>query len=867
MVGPARSAVTTPDDPGGGVPAPGSQAALPRRPETPQAGLDSAAVAERTAAGQTNATSIRTSRTALEIVRANVFTFFNGLLAGLWVVAVLTGRWQNATFGGVVVANATMGIVQELRAKRTLDRLAVLNAPRARVVRDGAEVEVPVAEVVLDDLLLLAAGDQVPADGVVLASSGLAVDESLLTGEAEAVAKEGGDEVWSGSIVVAGRARVQAVAVGDSSYATRLATEARRFTITFSELVASTNRLLRWIAIVLLVVGPAVLWSQFRTDENAGWREAVTGTVAALVGMIPEGLVLLTTLAFMVATVTLARRQVLVQELPAVEGLARVDVVCLDKTGTLTYGDVRFDRLVPLDGAAAQVPDIDVREALGLLAGSDTANATAAALAAAFPQAGPAAVDRVPFSSARKWSAVRTPAGTTWVLGAPEMVLPTPAPGAPRAARARSDALAAEGRRILLLACSPRPPVVLDGDARLPGELEPVTLVVLAERIRDDAAEVLGYFTEQQVALKVISGDNPRTVGVVAASVGVPGVAGAADAVDARTLPEDPDALAAAMETHSVFGRVTPHQKRAMVTALQRRGHVVAMTGDGVNDALALKDADIGVAMGNGAPATRAVAQLVLLDGRFAHLPAAVAEGRRVIANIERAANLFLVKNVYSVVLALVTVVTLSAYPLEPIQLTLISTVTIGVPGFFLALGPNRRRYVPGFLARVLRFSLPAGVLTGAAAYAGYATTRALDPGTGVAAARTTATVVVLMVALWTLVILARPLAAWKLVLVGAMAGIVALVLLVPELGKGIVLLEVTPAVLLTAAPIGVAGAVLVEVAERLTSAVADRRARSTALHGTASHSTAPQSASTTSDSPGTPTATSAGPPDRGRTR
>jgi cation-transporting ATPase E len=773
-------------------------------------------VAERVGAGLTNATSARTSRTVLEIVRTNVFTIFNGLLAALWVVAVLSGRWQNATFGGVVIANAAIGILQEVRAKRTLDRLAVLNAPRARVVREDRDREIAIGEVVLDDVLLLAAGDQVPADGVVLSSDGLAVDESLLTGEAEAVAKKTGDAVWSGSIVVAGSARVQAAAVGDSAYAARLATEARRFMITFSELVASTNRLLRWIAIMLLVVGPAVLWSQFRTAENAGWREAVTGTVAALVGMIPEGLVLLTTLAFMVAALSLARRQVLVQELPAVEGLARVDVVCLDKTGTLTYGDVRFDRLVPLDGGPAE--DADVRAALGMLAAADASNATAAALGVAFPPLDGSPPTTVPFSSARKWSAVRTPAGTTWVLGAPEMVLPVPIPGAVGAARARSDVLAAEGRRVLLLACSQQEPGVAAGEPVLPPDLVPVTLVVLAERIREDATEVLGYFTEQQVALKVISGDNPRTVGVVAATVGIPGVTGSVDAVDARTLPDDPDALAEAMETHSVFGRVSPHQKRAMVAALQRRGHVVAMTGDGVNDALALKDADVGVAMGNGSPATRAVAQLVLLDGRFAHLPAAVAEGRRVIANIERAANLFLVKNVYSVVMALITVFTLTAYPLEPIQLTLISTVTIGVPAFFLALGPNRRRYVPGFLRRVLWFSVPAGVITGAAAYGGYAAARTFDPETGVAGARTASTVVVLIVALWTLVILARPLVAWKLALIGTMTGVVVLVLLIPALGSAIFLLEVTPRVLMTAVPLGAVAALLVELVERRAS-------------------------------------------------
>jgi cation-transporting P-type ATPase E len=807
--------------------------------ETSPSGLTAAEVAQRTASGLTNASTVRTSRTVLEIVRANVFTFFNGLLAALWVVAVASGRWQNALFGGVVVANAVIGIVQELRAKRTLDRLAVLNAPRARVVRDGVERDVAVAEVVLDDLLGIMAGDQVPADGVVRTSGGLAVDESLLTGEAEPAAKAVGDPVWSGSIVVAGRGRVQATAVGDDAYAARLVTEARRFTTTFSELIADTNRLLRWIAVMLVVVGPLVLWSQFRSAENVGWRDAVTGTVAALVGMVPEGLVLLTTVAFMVATLTLARRQTLVQELPAVEGLARVDVVCLDKTGTLTHGDVRFDRLELLADPAG-AGEADVRNALGMLAAVDTANATAAALAAAFASSSELTpVQVVPFSSARKWSAARTAGGVTWVLGAPEMVLPDPVPGGPTSARGRADALAAEGRRVLLLACSGRPPVVDGDDAYLPGELMPVALVVMAERIREDAAEVLGYFTDQGVALKVISGDNPRTVGAVAAAVGVPGVAGAADAVDARTLPSDEDELAAAMEHASVFGRVTPYQKRAMVRALQRGGHVVAMTGDGVNDALALKDADVGVAMGNGSPATRAVAQLVLLDGRFAHLPDAVAEGRRVIANIERAANLFLVKSIYALVLALITVVTAVAYPLAPIQLTLISAVTIGIPGFFLALGPNRRRYLPGFLARVLRFSVPTGVVTGAAAYAGYAVTRWLDEGAGVAGARTTATLVVLIVALWTLVILARPVMAWKVALIAAMAGMAVVVLAVPPLAEGVVLLELSPRALLISATVGVPAALFVELAGRFSarSSAGQRRV------GPARHGTEPSSA------------------------
>ncbi len=781
-------------------------------PSTAAEGLTEAEVAERVAAGLTNATTLRTSRTTGEILRANVFTVFNGLLVTLFVVVLLTGRWQNALFGGVVVANAAIGIVQELRAKRTLDRLAVVIAPRARVVREGVERELPVADVVLDDLLGIVSGDQVPADGLVTESTGLAVDESLLTGEAEPVVKLPGDPVSAGSFVVAGRGRMRTTAVGESTYAARLSTEARRFTTTRSELVAGTDRLLRWIAVGLVVVGPLVLWSQFQTHDNPGWREAVTGTVAALVGMVPEGLVLLTTLAFLLATVTLARRQTLVQELPAVEGLARVDVVCLDKTGTLTHGDVRFDRMVPLGDR----PDGEVPAALGTIAGADPANATAAALSAAFPAPGDPPVDTVPFSSARKWSAVRT-ADRTWVLGAPEMVLPSPAGPDQTAARTRADELAAEGRRVLLLACAAGAPDTADGDARLPEGLRPAALVVLAERLREDAADVLRYFTEEGVALKVLSGDNPRTVGAVAAAVGVPGVAGAADAVDARTLPEDPDRLADVLGTASAFGRVTPHQKRAMVAALQRRGHVVAMTGDGVNDALALKDADIGVAMGNGSAATRAVAQLVLLDGRFAHLPHAVAEGRRVIANIERAANLFLVKNIYALVLALISVATLRAYPLAPIQLTLISTLTIGVPGFFLALAPNRRRYVPGFLGRVLRFSVPTGLITGIAAYAGYVAARWFASDTGVEGARTTATVVVLAVGLWTVGVLARPLVAWKLGLVVALAGAAVLVLVVPALAEGVFLLEVTPRVLLLAVVPAAAGALLVEVAYRVS--------------------------------------------------
>ena len=783
---------------------------------TPATGLTAAQVADRVAAGRTNAVEVRTSRTIGEIVRTNVFTVFNGLLTALFVCILLTGRWQNGLFGLVIVANSAIGIFQEVRAKRTLDRLAVLNAPRARVVRDGSVTEVEVGDVVADDLLELRSGDQVLADGVVHESDGLEIDESLLTGESDPVGKEPSDDVRSGSIVVAGQGRFQATAVGADAYATKLAAEARRFTLAHSELRAGTNTLLRWISLIMLVVGPFLLWSQFRTADNETWQDAVTGTVAALVGMVPEGLVLLTSLAFIVATMTLARKQTLVQELPAVEGLARVDVVCLDKTGTLTQGDIVYDHVRLLGNAEGE----DIRQALALSAAGPDANATSQALQEEFADPAWRRTGSVPFSSARKWSAVGAAGHGTWVLGGPELVLPQPTDSVGRDARTTADDLAAQGRRVLLLANSP---TALQGEndeesggpAELPTDLRPAALVVLTERVRDDAADTMRYFTEQGVALKVISGDNPRTVGAVAVQVGVPGVTSAADAVDARQLPEDVSDLAGVLEKRSAFGRVTPQQKREVVGALQSTGHVVAMTGDGVNDALALKDADIGVAMGNGLLATRAVAQLVLLDGKFSHLPDVVAEGRRVIANIERAANLFLVKNIYSLVLALITGITLAAYPLAPIQLTLISTLTIGVPGFVLALGPNKRRYVPGFLRRVLRFAIPTGIVTGVVAYLGYWLTRLLDPSAGVAGGRTTATITVLIVSLWVLVVLARPLAGWKLLLVAGIAGIVAVIIAVPALATDIFLLYPTPMRLGIAAALGAAGAIMVELSYR----------------------------------------------------
>ena len=725
---------------------------------TPPAGLTSVQVAERRSRGLTNAGGERTSRSVAEILRANILTRFNLILGVLLAVILVWGEWKDALFGVVLVTNALIGIGQELRAKRTLDRLAVLSAPRVRVIRDGAPVEIAIDELVAGDLVDLRAGDQLVADGVVRDSVSLQADESLLTGESEPVDKRAGDRLLSGSFVVAGSGGYQATGVGAEAYARKLAAQARRFTLVRSELIAGINQILRYVTWALPPVAVLLIVSQLQTHETR--REAATSTVAALVGMVPQGLVLLTSIAFGAAAVTLARRRVLVQQLPAVEGLARVDVVCLDKTGTLTDGTIAFDSLIRLDDQAP------AEAALGALADDENGNATLAAIGQAFPPPqGWARQDGVPFSSVRKWSAASYAGQGAWVLGAPEMVLP----GSPDGLLTRAADLAASGRRVLALAHADGP---LNGQALPPG-LRAVAFITLAEQLRSDAPQTIAYFAAQGVALKVISGDSPHTVSAVAARAGVPG---AGDPVDARDLPEDPGALGALLEERSVIGRVSPHHKESMVRALQAHGHTVAMTGDGVNDVLALKLADIGIAMGSGAPATKAVAELVLLDNRFATLPGVVAEGRRVTANIERVANLFITKTVWATLLAVAAGVALMPYPFLPRHLTIIDFLAIGVPGFFLALAPNRRRYVPGFVGRVLRFAVPAGLIVAAATFSVYALAEAR--GLPLAQQRTAATLVMLILSLCVLALLAMPLT-WRRIALLA-AALAAFVLLFP---------------------------------------------------------------------------------------
>ena len=728
-------------------------------------GLSAAEVAERVAAGRVNDVPAAPTRTVAQIVRANVFTRFNALLGGMLAIILTVGPVQDALFGFVLVANALIGIVQELRAKRTLDRLTVLTAPKARVVREGREDEVGIGEVVLDDVLALRAGDQVVVDGEVVQVAGLEVDESLITGEADPMVKAAGDEVLSGSFVAAGSGAYRATRVGREAYAVSLAQEARRFTLTHSELRSAINTILTVVTFAIVPTAILLFVSQLRNHDSVA--AALSASVAGTVAMVPEGLVLLTSLAFAVGVLRLAKDRVLVQELPAVEGLARIDVLCIDKTGTLTEG-----RLV-VEGVEVLDPSLPHEAALAALVAADPhPNATLAAIGEGFadPPGNWATGDVTPFSSARKWSAASFGPDGTWVLGAPDVVLPKAGDDAD--IREQAEAAAAKGSRVVLLA---RTDSGLTGEDLPPG-LRPAALVILGDRPRADAEETLRYFAEQNVTVKVISGDHPRTVAAIAARLGLPG---ADDPVDARTMTEDPAEQADLLESHAIFGRVTPRQKRDMVHALQSRGHVVAMTGDGVNDVLALKDADIGVAMGSGSAATRSVAQLVLLDSNFDALPPVVAEGRRVLGNIERTSGLYLTKTVYAMLISLAVGVLGLVFPFLPRHLTLVGAITIGIPSFFLALAPNAERARPGFLRRVARFAIPAGTLAAVATFLAY---RLVDQqrGSTLGDARTTAVMVLTFIGLLVLTIVASPLTPRRLMLIWSMAGLFLLALVVP---------------------------------------------------------------------------------------
>jgi len=748
-------------------------------------GLGPEEVRARVAVGQVNTAAPTPGRSIGQIVRANVLTRFNAILGSLFAVVVVVGPFQDGLFGVVLVTNTAIGIAQELRAKRTLDHLAILTAPRARVVRQGPPTELPVEEIVLDDILELGPGDQVPVDAVVLRSDGLELDESLLSGEAEPVVKKNGDDVLSASFVVAGTGRVRATGVADAAYASGLEAVARRFSLIHSELQSGTNQILRMVTWVMVPAGGALVASQlWRSHQTLG--DALRGSVAGVAAMVPEGLVLLTSVAFAAGVVRLARKRVLVQELAAIEGLARVDILCIDKTGTLTKPGMHLESIEILSD---QDPDV-VEQIIGTIAASDPApNGTMRALAEqGRSTADWTVVDRVPFSSSRKWSGVTFTGHGTWILGAPDMIATTLEPDALTSLRRHQS----EGHRILLLAAAPE----AIEDASLPVELEPSAFLVLSEQLRPDAATTIGYLLDQGIAVKVLSGDAPETVASIAARVGVPMTG---DACDASRLPDDDTALGAALEETNIFGRVRPDQKVAAVKALQARGHVVAMVGDGVNDVQALKQADLGIAMGSGSQSSRSVARVVLLDSSFAAVPHILGEGRRVIANIERVANLFVTKTVYATLLAVVVAISAVPFPFFPRHLTIVSTLTIGVPGFLLALAPGAPRSSPGFTSRILAFTVPVGVVAGTATFVSYAIARAAG-GTTVTQARTLAMLVVFGFGLWVLLLVARPLNALRIGLVVAMAAGLVLLFAFP-LPRRIFSLAVPPA------PVALAGA------------------------------------------------------------
>jgi cation-transporting ATPase E len=732
-------------------------------------GLTSKQVAERLALGQGNAVSLGSSRSLAQITRANVFTLFNAVVGGAFLLMLVLGEFKDALFGIIVILNIAIGVVQELRTKFTLDRLSLLSQSPSRVIRNSEVVSVEPAQIVLGDLLTLKAGDTIAADAVVIESDGLEVDESLMTGESVEVLKKNADALMAGTSVMAGAALAQVTGVGDSTNAAKMAADARRFSLVASELRESLAKVVRWISWLLL---PIVLLSFFgQLRALGGWNQAVAdgtlnqavvGSVAALISLVPQGLVLLTSLALSLGAIRLARKNVLAQELAAVEGLARVDVVCFDKTGTLTDGKIEFDRAAFFD----ESQKANCHSALATFAADPNANATASALGAQFNTGALAPKSRLEFSSARKWSAFETET-ETWILGAPEFVIQSQPEKLHEA-----EIAAATGHRVLALA---RTSSKLIND-ELPEGIEPMALLHFTEQLRSDAQETLAFFAAQEVDIYVISGDSPNTVAHTATRAGLQDVG---EPIDASAFRDDPAGLLNALSKGRVIGRVHPEQKKLLVEHLQSLGHVVAMIGDGVNDCLALKQADLGIAMGSGASATKAVANLVILDEKFSSIPLVLAEGRRVVANIERVSKLFLTKTVWALAISIAFGVLLWSFPYLPRQLTALDAFAIGIPAFLLALLPSQARHQPGFLRRTLVFVIPAGL---SAAFALIALNLATQSNPTVTDAQAhTATILLLSItSLWVLALQSSPFTKIRAAILLSMLAIATAVFTVP---------------------------------------------------------------------------------------
>ncbi len=668
------------------------------------AGLTADEVASRIAAGEVNVDTGVKTRSLRTIARENVCTLFNGMNVLLAAFVLFTGSLKNALFIVIIICNTIIGIVQEIRSKRTTDKLSIVASSKATAVRDGAHVEVPIDELVRDDVIILSRGDQVPADSVVL-SGECSANESLLTGESDLIKKRPGDELMSGSFVNAGTVHAQVAHVGAENYAAKISAEAKQHKAVNSEIMNTLNGVIKYVSFFIPPIG-ILLFAREYFISGTDLDSAILSTVSALVGMIPEGLILLTSTVLAVAVMRLAKSQVLVQQLYCIETLARVDVLCLDKTGTITTGDMEVAWVKPVAGdaggdAAGATAEAD-RALASIAAADDSPNETARAIIAHYEGSGvatQACARTIPFSSDKKWSGAALADGSAYVMGAAQFILKD----AYEQVREQAEALASEARLLLVARVEG-----FDAEGDIIGAPAPVGFIGIRDQIRSTAAETIGYFKEQGVRVMVISGDDPRTVSGIAAKVGVEG---AENFVDATTLASEAD-LEAALESASVFGRVKPEQKKAFVTALQKAGHTVAMTGDGVNDTLALKASDCGVAMAAGSDAARNVAHLVLVDNDFAGMPKVVAEGRRSINNLQRSASLFLVKTLLSITGAIVFLFAPWQYPFQPIQITLISAFAIGIPSFVLALEPNHDRVKGHFLENVIVRSIPGAATT-----------------------------------------------------------------------------------------------------------------------------------------------------------
>ncbi len=656
-------------------------------------GLTQEQVRQQTEAGNVNINENPNTRTYKQIILENTLTFFNFINMVLLVLVLMVGSYKNAAFVMIIVINTVIGIIQEIRAKKILDKLAILTASKSTVIRDGQEAEISTEELVLGDTMLLKAGDQIPADAVVQEGS-LEVNESLLTGEADTLVKNSGDDLFSGSFVTAGQAYCQVVHVGKENYASKITGEAKEFRRHHSELRDALNKILKVISVIILPLGIALFYKQFYWADNS-FRDSVVSTVAAMLGMIPEGLVLLTSVALTLGTMRLAQKKTLVQELFCIETLARVDTLCLDKTGTITEGTMCVEQVVELDS------EKNITHVMGNLMGIlEDNNATFQALRSYFPARREFTLDHaIPFSSERKYSGGCFETEGTYLIGAVQFLFPGQEEDPKKDLKEQCAEYARQGYRVLVLAHSSEK----NEKAELPTQLQPLALLLISDVIRKEAPDTFAFFREQGVQLKVISGDDPATVAAIAKKAGLET---ADQYVDAATIVDE-EGMRRAVSEYSVFGRVTPQQKKEMVLALQEAGHTVAMTGDGVNDVLALKEADCSVAMASGSEAAKNIANVVLLDSNFASMPHIVNQGRKVINNIRTAASMFLIKTFFSVCLSLLTIFFGDTYPFEPIQMSLISSGAVGIPTFLLAQESNFQKVDNTFLRHVFMNALP----------------------------------------------------------------------------------------------------------------------------------------------------------------